>query len=916
MKPYLSKIVIATLFSSSVQVVEAQTYWASGVNQNSGWTADLQYPNQCWGAVAGNTLGWWKSRVKAQVEFNEDTPKDSKAISGWIYKTYPHIQGGLQPYRGMEYFFSRFASGVKLYEEHNKKTYYESERGPTKISGGPFWTERYDSDAKLVTKSLIDNFKTGNVVAALTSQHHTVTLWGIEVDGDGKIKKGWISDSVKDKAGNLKMVEVVGNYAKDNKGNDIFRFLYSYAVDGGRMYVTDLYDIYSITYLSIDEARNNGTYKDTSNREDCRLSLAPGVSGSFCSINSTATNTTKVENVSTTNNNSTNLPTKVENSGYSNQVINAASASDDTVSSASENNDSVNTPENIENSNGVDIANNSTVSSANAESSNSNEVIHTESKVEDTVGSESGNHSSVNIPTSDEGSSGTDVGNNQQPEKEDTVIESNTSTVSSANVESSNSNEVIHTESKVEDTVGSKSGNHSSVNIPTSDEGSSGTDVGNNQQPEKEDTVIESNTSTVSSANVENSSNEVSVINTPNTSSLPNDQGTKKIIVDSSESNAKDPIISKATESLTKEINSYPELSFITKNMGDVTFYIVQKDGVDIALINPKTEQSLVSNKGLVIYDFKQDQNGNIHITKSPNQAAIKEANELTSLHTDLNHVEMNNLNKRMGELRGIGANAGIWARVLGGKGSSDSYKHKFTHIQTGFDKQSHLSNAELFTGVTVTHTSTDIEGKIGSTNGDVKSIGAGVYATALFDNGFYLDTIAKYVKNNHKFDYAFKEMKLDFKSQRYNTHSFYLGGEVGYRFNLGSGYVEPQAEVIYVKNSQANLADNGHKLTIKVSNGLVGRLGVNAGKTFEIGQSKATAWAGIGYQWDIAKRNEILVDGISASNSKKDARMLMDLGLNIRANDKLSIGLSLEGSAFGKYNTDLSVNSNVRYSF
>ncbi|WP_419471334.1 IdeS/Mac family cysteine endopeptidase, partial [Glaesserella parasuis] len=571
MKPYFSKIVIATLFSSSVQVVEAQTYWASGVNQNSGWTADLQYPNQCWGAVAGNTLGWWKSRVKAQVEFNEDTPKDSKAISGWIYKTYPHIQGGLQPYRGMEYFFSRFASGVKLYEEHNKKTYYESERGPTKISGGPFWTERYDSDAKLVTKSLIDNFKTGNVVAALTSQHHTVTLWGIEVDGDGKIKKGWISDSVKDKAGNLKMVEVVGNYAKDNKGNDIFRFLYSYAVDGGRMYVTDLYDIYSITYLSIDEARNNGTYKDTSNREDCRLSLAPGVSGSFCSINSTATNTTKVENVSTTNNNSTNLPTKVENSGYSNQVINAASASDDTVSSASENNDSVNTPENIENSNGVDIGNNSTVSSANAESSNSNEVIHTESKVKDTVGSESENHSSVNIPTSDEGSSGTDVGNNQQPEKEDTVIESNTSTVSSANVE--------------------------------------------------------------------NSSNEVSVINTPNTSSLPNDQGTKKIIVDSSESNAKDPIISKATESLTKEINSYPELSFITKNMGDVTFYIVQKDGVDIALINPKTEQSLVSNKGLVIYDFKQDQNGNIHITKSPNQAAIKEANELTSLHTDLNHV-------------------------------------------------------------------------------------------------------------------------------------------------------------------------------------------------------------------------------------------------------------------------------------
>ncbi|MDP0394604.1 autotransporter outer membrane beta-barrel domain-containing protein [Glaesserella parasuis] len=369
-------------------------------------------------------------------------------------------------------------------------------------------------------------------------------------------------------------------------------------------------------------------------------------------------------------------------------------------------------------------------------------------------------------------------------------------------------------------------------------------------------------------------------------------------------------------KSLKAAIANYQELSFVTSRVGDVTRYLIQREGINIALIDPNSKQILVNNTGLVNYDLTQDQNGNIHITKSPNQAAIKEANEVTSLHTDLNHVEMNNLNKRMGELRGIDANAGVWARVLGGKGSSDSYKHKFTHIQTGFDKQSHLSNAELFTGVTVTHTSTDIEGKVGSTNGDVKSIGAGVYATALFDNGFYLDTIAKYVKNNHKFDYAFKEMKLDFKSQQYHTHSFYLGGEVGYRFNLGSGYVEPQAEVIYVKNSQANLADNGHKLTIKASNGLVGRLGVNAGKTFEIGQSKATAWAGIGYQWDIAKRNEILVDGISASNSKKDARMLMDLGLNIRANNKLSIGLSLEGSVFGKYNTDLSVNSNIRYSF
>ncbi|MCT8535918.1 IdeS/Mac family cysteine endopeptidase [Glaesserella parasuis] len=771
MKPYFSKALITALLSSSVNVLADDVYWASGVDKQKGWTADFQYPNQCWGAVAGNMLGWWKRELKTPVLFNPNTPNDNKEISKWLNKKYPNIQGGLYPFRGMEYFFEDFAPTVKLYETHNTKTSYEAQRGPTKISGGPFWTERYDSNAALVTKSLVENFKTGNVVAALTSWTHTVTLWGIEVDEKtGKIKKGYISDSVADQAGNLKMVEVTGDYVLDNKGNEIFRFLYSYYVPNGNKYVTDVYDIYSITYVSIDETRNNGTYKDTTNREDCKLSLAPEADASYCGISNSTTTTTATEN-----NSSTNTETVAENTNEASTVT-------------------------------------------------------------------------------------------TEPAPEETDVDAQSSNTETSETETVS--EVPPTEEAVAET------SEQPTAVPTPEVAE--------PAPEPTPSVASTETATVSEVK-------------------PTEPETAE---------------HRAVKSLKAAIANYQELSFVTSRVGDVTRYLIQREGINIALIDPNSKQILVNNTGLVNYDLTQDQNGNIHITKSPNQAAIKEANEVTSLHTDLNHVEMNNLNKRMGELRGIDANAGVWARVLGGKGSSDSYKHKFTHIQTGFDKQSHLSNAELFTGVTVTHTSTDIEGKIGSTNGDVKSIGAGVYATALFDNGFYLDTIAKYVKNNHKFDYAFKEMKLDFKSQQYHTHSFYLGGEVGYRFNLGSGYVEPQAEVIYVKNSQANLADNGHKLTIKASNGLVGRLGVNAGKTFEIGQSKATAWAGIGYQWDIAKRNEILVDGISASNSKKDARMLMDLGLNIRANDKLSIGLSLEGSVFGKYNTDLSVNSNIRYSF
>ncbi|WP_080697585.1 IdeS/Mac family cysteine endopeptidase, partial [Glaesserella parasuis] len=598
MKPYFSKALITALLSSSVNVLADDVYWASGVDKQKGWTADFQYPNQCWGAVAGNMLGWWKRELKTPVLFNPNTPNDNKEISKWLNKKYPNIQGGLYPFRGMEYFFEDFAPTVKLYETHNTKTSYEAQRGPTKISGGPFWTERYDSNAALVTKSLVENFKTGNVVAALTSWTHTVTLWGIEVDEKtGKIKKGYISDSVADQAGNLKMVEVTGDYVLDNKGNEIFRFLYSYYVPNGNKYVTDVYDIYSITYVSIDETRNNGTYKDTTNREDCKLSLAPGADASYCGISNSTTTTTATEN-----NSSTNTETVAENTNEASTVT-------------------------------------------------------------------------------------------TEPAPEETDVDAQSSNTETSETETVS--EVPPTEEAVAET------SEQPTAVPTPEVAE--------PAPEPTPSLASTETATVSEVK-------------------PTEPETAE---------------HRAVKSLKAAIANYQELSFVTSRVGDVTRYLIQREGIDIALIDPNSKQILVNNTGLVNYDLAQDQNGNIHITKSPNQAAIKEANELTSLHTDLNHVEMNNLNKRMGELRGIDANAGVWARVLGGKGSSDSYKHKFTHIQTGFDKQSHLSNAELFTGVTVTHTSTDIEGKIGSTNGDVKSIGAGVYATALFDNGFYLDTIA-----------------------------------------------------------------------------------------------------------------------------------------------------------------------------
>ncbi|RAZ59225.1 autotransporter outer membrane beta-barrel domain-containing protein, partial [Campylobacter hyointestinalis] len=694
-----------------------------------------------------------------------------------------------------------FSPNFKIYENNNNPTYLEREYGPTKISGAPFWTERYNYQSEGITKSLIENFQTGKVVAALTDDTHTVTLWGIEVDEKtGKIKKGYVSDSVKDKAGQLTLREVIGNYAPDNKGNETFRFLYSYYVANTNTYVTDLYEIYSITYLSIDEARNNGTYVDSSNRKDCLLSVLPGGEWA-CKISDNQENS--------------------NNQGENN----------------SENSSSTENQENLNNQNTVNQGSSSTENSGNTENSSSQN---------------SGNQSNTENSTNTQNQGNL---NNQGSTSNENTNQGNTSSTTPEN------------------------GNNNTGNQENTNQGNQG-DL-NNQ-----------NTSNQSSNNTQNQGNS-------------NNQG------GISSENATHLI----TQSVQNEVNKHSELNLALEKIGDITLYKIQKNGKDIALYNPNLSTPLVENKGLVNYNITKNDNGGIEITKSTNQAALKEANDASRLSMDINYADINNLNKRMGELRGINATAGSWARVFGGQGSSDGFENKFTHVQAGFDKQSQISSGSIFSGITVTHTSSDIDGD--NAKGDVKTIGGGFYISGVFDNGWYMDAIAKYTRNNHKMDYNFPNMKLSFLDTDYNTNSLYLGGEFGYRFDFDKFYIEPQAEFVYLNTSGATLNNsNGFEMEIKSSDLLVGRAGFNFAREVWLGKIRAYALGGLSYQWEIVKNAEILIDGDSAKNSDKDSRMLMNLGLNMVASDNLRIGLTLEKSAFGDYDTDLAVNLNARYSF
>ncbi|EES2546331.1 serine protease autotransporter EspP, partial [Escherichia coli] len=271
------------------------------------------------------------------------------------------------------------------------------------------------------------------------------------------------------------------------------------------------------------------------------------------------------------------------------------------------------------------------------------------------------------------------------------------------------------------------------------------------------------------------------------------------------------------------------------------------------------------------------------------NKEATRNAAALFSVDYKAFLNEVNNLNKRMGDLRDINGEAGAWARIMSGTGSaSGGFSDNYTHVQVGVDKKHELDGLDLFTGFTVTHTDSSASADVFS--GKTKSVGAGLYASAMFDSGAYIDLIGKYVHHDNEYTATFAGLG----TRDYSTHSWYAGAEAGYRYHVTEdAWIEPQAELVYgsVSGKQFAWKDQGMHLSMKDKdyNPLIGRTGVDVGKSFSGKDWKVTARAGLGYQFDLLANGETVLRDASGEKrikGEKDSRMLMSVGLNAEIRD------------------------------
>lgn len=190
-----------------------------------------------------------------------------------------------------------------------------------------------------------------------------------------------------------------------------------------------------------------------------------------------------------------------------------------------------------------------------------------------------------------------------------------------------------------------------------------------------------------------------------------------------------------------------------------------------------------------------------------------------------INRILMNDVRKRLGDIRSAPGTHGAWVRYDGGKlKGSNRLKNNFTTVQVGIDTMP-SDYAPRF-GLAFAYTKTDADMKRGDADMDTYSLA--LYGTKTFENGVFVDVIGRVARSDA--DYT---VDGNFKGSADNT-ALSLSGEIGWRYDLTPMFfVEPQAELTYTYTDADTLKLGGAaSYSFDTVDSLLGRAGFAAGVT------------------------------------------------------------------------------------
>ena len=282
---------------------------------------------------------------------------------------------------------------------------------------------------------------------------------------------------------------------------------------------------------------------------------------------------------------------------------------------------------------------------------------------------------------------------------------------------------------------------------------------------------------------------------------------------------------------------------------------------------------------------------------------------------------EMNDLMKRMGDLRLSPGDLGGWVRFYKGRTSSDkdkaSFRMNYTTIQAGYDWK---AGKDWRVGIAGSYMKGSSSYATGS--GDNKAGNFAVYGTWTGKSGQYVDLIAKVGRVANEFRGANAWGNVE-ASGDYHAWGESVSAEYGRRFKTdGSFYFEPQVEFTFgrLNGVDYDMQSNGYgTLRVRQSgmNSAIGRLGVAFGQEMEKATWFVKASLYHEFAGDMDTTWEVAGSPTKYTQQKgKDTWLALQLGGTVKLNDRLSLYGDFEKTFSGDIKTDWRVDAGLRWSF
>ena len=311
--------------------------------------------------------------------------------------------------------------------------------------------------------------------------------------------------------------------------------------------------------------------------------------------------------------------------------------------------------------------------------------------------------------------------------------------------------------------------------------------------------------------------------------------------------------------------------------------------------------------EGLVNGAMNIGADGSVSMGKNHVMESALEIASITS--RSLDRILNNDIRKRMGDLRSVTGDTGVWMRWDGGRLKGDSgLTNDFNTVQVGVDTLTAWDNVRV--GLAGSFTYGDGDHKRGSS--DMEGVAVAAYGVWMADNGMFADVIARLGSFN-------TDVKLAGYDGSIDSMVASLSGEFGWRFNLYERfYLEPQLELAYTYVDGDKFSLGSARYDVDGTDSLIGRAGVSAGWKLPGEMGDVYARASVVQQflgdakisgWNGGAMNVYEIDG-------EDTWFEYGIGTNLRLTESASVWADLERTEGAQIDEEWRGTVGLRYSF